>query len=114
MSDFDKETIAEIETWPNIVVELEDLRNEAHEIVELLREHIDDGTGKPVCGAEEFEIDLLVVAALHSDCDACRGKRMIGNTKDHKQRDMLEARQPQPMADADTILNEKQKRSDGR
>jgi len=68
----DKETNAD-------VYALGDLSPEMAAIVEALLEHTDDGTGKPVCGAVEFEPDLLVDSSLASDCAACRNVRMIGD-----------------------------------
>lgn len=101
----DKETNAD-------VYALGDLSPEMAAIVEALLEHTDDGTGKPVCGAVEFEPDLLVDSSLASDCAACRNVRMIGNMKEHKQRE-VPVWTPQPMADADTMVAAKQRRSDG-
>lgn len=93
------------------VLTLVELAPELRDVVEALLEHIDDGTGKPVCGASDFEPDLLVVAALASDCVRCRTTRMLDDAKG--QRDVA-AWTPAPLADASTMLEEKRKRSDGR
>ena len=95
------------------VFALGELSPEMEALVALLLEHTDDGTGKPLCGATEFEPDLLVGDSLSADCEVCRGIRMIGSTKEHKQR-AVPVWDPQPMEGADTMVEEKQKRSDGR
>jgi hypothetical protein len=106
---FDEETDAEI-------LALADMQGDMAYLVNALLEHVDDGEGKPLCGAKSYERDLLVVAGLESDCVDCRAKvggTGIGNMKDHPQR-MPEEWEPQPMEGAETMLAEKQKRCDGR
>jgi hypothetical protein len=105
-------TIFDPETDTDVMALL-DLKPEMRSLVEALLEHVDDGSGKPLCGAKKFERDLLVGAGLASDCEPCRGKVIVGNLKDHPQRDVKEW-EPSPMEGAETMLAEKQKRSDGR
>lgn len=102
---FDVETDADIFALVEVSPELRG-------VVEALLEHVNDGTGKPVCGAADFEPDLLVDAALASDCQRCRVARMIDDEKGG-QRPVV-VWEPQPMEGADTMVEEKQKRSDGR
>lgn len=101
---FDAETDADVLT-------LAELAPELRGVVEALTEHVNDGTGKPVCGASDFEPDLLVDAALSSDCTRCKTARMIDDEKGQRP---IPTWEPQPYANADTMLEEKQKRSDGR
>jgi len=85
-------------------------------VLSALLEHVDDGSGKPLCGAKEFERSLLVMAGLESDCEDCRsmvGGSGIGNMKDHPQRD-VQSWTPQPYEGAETMLEDKQKKTDGR
>jgi hypothetical protein len=93
------------------VLALAELAPELRGVIEALLEHINDGTGKPVCGASDFEPDLLVTAALASDCLRCRNARMIDDGKPPRD---VSTWEPQPWDGADTMLDEKQKRSDGR
>ena len=106
---FDPETDADVLT-------LADLKPDMSKLVEALLEHVDDGLGKPLCGAKAFEPSLLVEAGLSSDCSTCRsrvGGTGIGNLKDHPQRDVANW-ESSPMEGAETMLADKLKRSDGR
>lgn len=100
---FDVETDAD-------VLALAELAPEFGSVVELLREHIDNSLGKPLCGVEVFEVALLVDAALASDCDACRTLRGIDPERGQS---ALPEWTPQPMDGAETMLDEKRKRDDG-
>ncbi len=102
------------------VYALIELAPELQGVVEALLEHVNDGYGEPLCSAQHFERDLLVDAALSSDCDACRLARGVALLNDKQwdgstigQRPLPEW-EPQPMEGADTIVEEKQKRGDGR
>ena len=107
-------TIFDTETDIDVLA-LSDLKGDMQTVVSLLLEHVDDN-GKPLCGAKNYERALLVKAGLESDCGECRarvGGTGIGNMKDHPQRDVV-TWESQPMNGAETMLAEKQKRSDGR
>ena len=106
---FDADTLAAIKDWLN-PDDMRELSADMREIVNLLTEHVDDGTGKPVCGASDFEPDLLVIPTLASDCPRCHTARMIDDEKGQRP---VATWEPQPMEGADTMLDEKQKRSDG-
>ncbi len=98
---------------------IEDLRMEMHAVIDLLCEHVANEHGLPVCGAKKFEIDLLVTAALASDCDECRvkiGVALVGDKNwDGK---VIGQRsepvyEPEPMKNADEICASARKNRDG-
>ena len=101
---FDVETDADIFALVEVSPELRG-------VIEALLEHVNDGTGKPVCGAVDFEPDLLVGAVLASDCVRCRTVHMIDDGRPPR---AVQEWEPQPMEGAATMVEEKQKRSDGR
>ena len=104
---FDTETDADI-------LSIADLAPDMRELFDLLIEHVGNGMNRPLCGAKKFEPALLVSAGLASDCMGCRtAAGNLGNLKEHPQREVQEWT-PQPMEGAETMLAEKQKRSDGR
>lgn len=72
-------------------------------VIAALLEHIDNGTGQPVCGATQYEPNLLVEAAMASDCERCRSVLMLGNLKDHPKR-KASTWEPEPMPDADAMM----------
>ena len=98
------------ETTDVDVLALAELAPELRNVIEALLEHVDDGDGRPVCGAPDFEPDLLVDAALASDCARCRTVRMIDDEKG--QRPVL-TWTPEPMADAEEIIASARRNRDG-
>ncbi len=63
--------------------------------------------GMPLCGSKSHQI-VLVISALESDCQDCRAKLMVGWT-DQKGCDikpLFQAYTPEPLPDAETLLEE--------
>lgn len=67
------------------------------------------------CGRLDSNNDVLVVAALESDCNDCRNVLMIGplTQKGCGLKETVLDYTPEPYPDAETILDEVQKRRDG-
>jgi hypothetical protein len=110
---FDEETDAD-------VLALTELTSEMAAVSDLLREHITNEIGLPVCGEVDFETDLLVTAALASDCDKCRllrGVALVGDKAGSMQTAIgvrPEAEfEPQPMENADQICESARKNREG-
>ncbi len=99
---------------------IEDLRMEMHAVIDLLCEHVANEHGLPVCGAKKFDVDLLVKAALASDCDECRvkiGVALMGDKTGPTQNAVGQRSEPEykpePMENADEICASARKNRDG-
>ncbi len=117
MSIFNKEDIDD--AIKECVVDLESLGVDMRAVTEMLREHVADEHGLPVCGAVDFEVDLLVTAALASDCDACRvkiGVALVGDKGWNGQTIGVHPEPeytPEPMKNADEICASARRNRDG-
>jgi hypothetical protein len=102
--EMNDETLSAVELLPEMA-----------KLVSDLTEHIVGEHGLPRCGVVDFEPALLVEAALQSDCNDCRATLMIGplGQLGCSLRDVPEW-EPQPFPGAETMLEEKRKRDDGR